>query len=113
MDEQHAVLQLSALAHRTRLAVFRLLAHESPTGLPAGDIARRLQVPPTTMSTHLSILARAELVQARRESRTIFYAVQPEGVNALMSYLWADCCGGQPSLCGDLRPALDRAPTRP
>ncbi len=102
MDEQNVVERLSAIAHRTRLAVFRLLVREGHSGLPAGEIARRLGVPPTTMSTHLAILARAEFVTARRDSRTVYYALNGEGVRALFAFLVSDCCAGRAELCAPL-----------
>lgn len=109
MDEEAAVERLSAIAHRTRLAVFRMLVSCGDDGLPAGEIARRLGVPQTTMSTHLAILARADLIQARRDGRTVFYALKPEGVQDLLTFLVADCCDGRPELCA---PA-EKAPSRP
>lgn len=44
-----------------------------PEGLPAGEVARLLEVPQNTMSSHLAILARAGLVESERRGRTIFY----------------------------------------
>jgi DNA-binding transcriptional ArsR family regulator len=102
MTEDSAIERLSAIAHRTRLAVFRLLVQEGDEGLPAGEIARRLEVPPTTMSTHLAVLTRANLIKPRRESRTVFYALKPEGVQELLTFLMADCCDGRPELCAPL-----------
>jgi hydroxyethylthiazole kinase len=44
MEERTALAALAALAHETRLAVFRLLVTVGPSGLPAGEIAERLGV---------------------------------------------------------------------
>ena len=41
MEEKNALAALAALSHETRLAVFRLLVTQGPTGLPAGEIADR------------------------------------------------------------------------
>ena len=38
METKQAVTALAALAHDTRLRVFRLLVQQGPTGLPAGEI---------------------------------------------------------------------------
>jgi ArsR family transcriptional regulator, arsenate/arsenite/antimonite-responsive transcriptional repressor len=102
MELSRAISALSALSQKSRLKVFRLLVKAGPDGLPAGEIARRLRVPPNTMSAHLAILARAGLVTSRRESRSIFYAVDLEGTRELLSFLVADCCGGSPEVCGPL-----------
>jgi DNA-binding transcriptional ArsR family regulator len=107
-----AVELLSALAQGHRLAVFRLLVTAGPEGLAAGDIAREVGVRPNTLSTHLTILSHAGLVQSRREGRSVIYAADYAGMRALMDFLAADCCGGKPELCaplGDLIPACGAA----
>ena len=90
----------AALAHPLRLDIFRLLIGRSPEGLPAGQIALRLQVPASTLSTHLQRLQDAGLLRSRREQQRILYAVDTEGTRSLIDYLVQDCCGGQPELCG-------------
>ncbi len=92
----------AALAQPTRLAAFRLIVRHAPAGLPAGDIAQRLDVPPNTLSTHLATLARAGLVSAERHSRQVLYRPRIDRVRELASYLVSDCCGGRPELCGPL-----------
>ena len=101
-EEADAVARLSALAHDVRLRAFRLLIEAGPSGMPAGEIATVLEVPPTAMSFHLAALERPGLVRARRQGRKIFYAVQFDEVRALLSFLTEDCCGGRPELCGSL-----------
>ncbi|HET7774107.1 MAG TPA: helix-turn-helix domain-containing protein, partial [Burkholderiaceae bacterium] len=58
------MLVLASLAHEARLAIFRQLVQAGPAGLPAGEIAVRLAMPPSTLSFHLAHLARAGLVAA-------------------------------------------------
>lgn len=95
---------LSALSQETRLETFRLLVRCGDDGLPAGDIARALEIPHNTMSSHLAILSNAGLVNSRREGRSIIYSIDFAGVRHLMSFLMEDCCQGRPEVCG---PALD------
>src|ERR1700761_6438305 len=102
MDADQAIIAFSALAQPTRLEVFRLLMEHEPDGLPAGDIARRMDVPHNTMSTHLAILSRAGLIKAERQSRSIVYRAQLEAVRGLAGFLVKDCCGGRPELCAPL-----------
>ncbi len=92
MDVKRARDALSALAQESRLAVFRLLVRRGPAGLPAGEISRRVGVPPTTLSFHLAQLSRAGLVSSRRESRSILYAASLPGMEALMAFLLENCC---------------------
>lgn len=102
MDATIAVDSLTALAQPTRLDAFRLLVRNEPDGLPAGEIARRLDVPHNTMSTHLAILSRAGLIGSAKHSRSIIYRVQLDAVRQLVLYLLRDCCGGKPELCAPL-----------
>jgi len=59
MDLARATEALGALAQESRLKVFRLLVRMGPSGMAAGDIARKLTVPHNTMSSHLAARARA------------------------------------------------------
>ena len=94
MEASQAIAGLAALAHDTRLAVFRLLVQRGPDGLPAGVIAQNLGLPPSSLTFHLQQLANAGLVSQRRVSRQIIYATDFSAMNALMAYLTENCCGG-------------------
>lgn len=100
MDIKQALDALSGLAQESRLKGFRLLVRAGRDGMAAGDIARALGVPKNTMSSHLAILSRAELVQVRKEGRSMIYAVNLKGTRSLLSFLVEDCCQGEPSVCG-------------
>lgn len=104
MDKSHAIDALSALAHETRMDVFRLLVTRGAEGLAAGDIGERLNIRQNTMSANLAILARAGLIRSERDGRTIRYFAQFDGMRALLAFLMEDCCGGRPELC---EPVLD------
>jgi ArsR family transcriptional regulator, arsenate/arsenite/antimonite-responsive transcriptional repressor len=97
-----AVDALGALAHDTRLSVFRMLVQAGPQGMIAGAIAEAQGVPPSTMSHHLATLERAGLVQSERESRLIHYRADFAGMRRLLAFLMQDCCEGRPEMCGDL-----------
>ncbi len=109
MESKAAVLALSALAHEGRLAAFRLLVQAGPEGLPAGEIARGLDMPANSLSTNLSILAQAGLVWSRREGRFVHYGVQLETMGALLVHLAQECCGGRPEVCAPVADLLARA----
>jgi DNA-binding transcriptional ArsR family regulator len=100
MKEKQALSCLSAIAHETRLAVFRLLVQQGPDGMPAGEIALRLSVPSPTLSFHLKELKRAGLIQATRQQRQIIYATDYAGMRDLIDFIMRDCCQGHPELCG-------------
>jgi len=102
METELAILALAALAQSTRLDVFRLLVKQEPDGLAAGEIAKALAVPQNTMSAHLSVLSRARLVTARRNSRSIVYRADLNRFQAVMTFLVNDCCDGRPEICAPL-----------
>lgn len=101
-----AVDALGALAHETRLAVFRMLVTAGHDGMIAGSIAEHCGVPPSTMSHHLATLERAGLVQSERESRLIHYRADYAAMRRLLTFLVQDCCQGAPEMCGDLMAGL-------
>jgi DNA-binding transcriptional ArsR family regulator len=98
MELKDAVKRLSALAQDSRLAVFRALIQAGPGGLAAGDIARRLQITPNTLSSQLNILSNAGLIVGRRDGRSIIYVADYDGMSALLVYLMEDCCEGRPEI---------------
>ena len=108
MKTNDAVTALAALAQDTRLAVFRLLVQQGPSGLAAGEIAGALGIAPATLSFHLKELAHAGLLSSRQEGRFVFYAANFDAMNALLAFLTENCCAAD---CGSAcRPATACAP---
>jgi ArsR family transcriptional regulator, arsenate/arsenite/antimonite-responsive transcriptional repressor len=93
MDQKRAISALGALAQETRLALFRLLVTCGPEGLPAGVIAEKLGVMPSSLSFHLQQLVHAGLLTQRRLSRQLIYSAEYGTMNELMAYLTENCCG--------------------
>ena len=93
MDQSRAIAALGALAQETRLALFRLLVAAGPEGLPAGVIAERLAVPPSSLTFHLRQLLYAGLLTQRRVGRQLIYSAEYGAMNALLGYLTENCCG--------------------
>lgn len=102
MDTESAIIALAALAQGTRLDAFPLLVRHEPEGLPAGEVAKALDVPQNTMSAHLAALTRAGLLRFERRSRLIIYRADLEQLKELTLFLVKDCCGGRPELCEPL-----------
>lgn len=102
MDSNQAAAGFAALSQETRLKLMRLLATKGATGMPAGELAVRLALPPSTLSFHLSALEQAGLVRSTRRGRQMIYAVRIIGLRELFSFLTETCCSGRPELCGDL-----------
>ena len=100
MEMKDAVSAFAALAQDHRLAVFRLLMEAGPNGLTAGEIAGRVGVPPSTLSSHLAQLERAGLLRSWRRQRFVHYAADVNGIRSVIAFLTDECCRGHPEICG-------------
>jgi len=108
METESALNILTGLAQGTRLKIFRLLVEVGPEGLPAGEIATRLEIPGTTLSFHLKNMSQAGLIASERQGTSILYSADFDAMNGLVSYLTANCCGGDLSACAPKRKATQR-----
>jgi DNA-binding transcriptional ArsR family regulator len=93
MNAKQAVTALGAIGNDHRLAVYRMLVQKGPQGLPAGDIAARLDVPPSSLTFHLQHMLQAGLVTQRRLGRQTIYAADFAAMNGFVSYLTENCGG--------------------
>ena len=94
VEIKSALKALAGLAQDTRLSIFRLLVEQGPEGLPAGEIAERLELPNATASFHLKELTHAVLVTPRQSGRFIYYRANYPTMNGLIAYLTENCCRG-------------------
>ncbi len=95
MESKAAVTALGALAHATRLEIFRLLVRAGADGLSVGRIAEALAIDANGRLTfHLKELVGAGLASSRQEGRFVFYSTNYGAMNELLRYLTEDCCGG-------------------
>lgn len=90
---------LGALSHGKRLDIVRLLVPCGDTGLTAGEIGAKLNMPASGLSFHLSALEQAGLLTSHRQSRNVIYKVEHQRIGRIFSYLLNDCCGGHPKIC--------------
>jgi DNA-binding transcriptional ArsR family regulator len=97
-----ASARLGALAHETRLTVFRAVMRAGPGGLAAGALADAAQVSASNLSSHLNVLLGAGLVTVRRDGRQRIYAPDLDAVRELLGFLINECCQGAPEVCGGL-----------
>jgi DNA-binding transcriptional ArsR family regulator len=110
LDNKQAVEKFAALAQETRLRIFRLLVEAGDAGVNASAIAESLELPAATLSFHVAQLVRAGLVQARQESRFIFYSANYASMDELLAYLAKNCCQG--GVCLPKTAAVDTSEKR-
>ena len=99
MEKSDAVEALAALAQDHRLETYRRLVQAGPQGMPAGEVAAAIGLPPNTLTFHFDRLRQAGLVTVRREGRSMIYAARYDTMNALLGYLSENCCQGRADQC--------------
>lgn len=102
MTNDEAVAALAALAHPTRLDAFRELVRHEPEGRSTGQLVEASGMTQSTFSTHLAVLAKADLVTAERHGRQQIQRASIDTIRALITYLAKDCCQGRAELCEPL-----------
>lgn len=99
METKNAVRALAALAHKSRLSIFRLLVEKGKAGLPVGKIGATLRIAPATLSFHLKELTHTNLVTPQQDGRFIIYRANFTAVTDLIAFLIDNCCDGRPAIC--------------
>src|SRR6056297_1855700 len=106
--EKVILSRLDVLSHPGRMSVFRLLMRRYPDAVPAGEVARALEIKPSTLSVYLSALSAAGLVSQRREGTSLLYTARTEAAGEIMDFLFKDCCRGRPDACVSLSGASEK-----
>ena len=92
MEKKNVINALTALAHETRLDIFRMLVRTGRGGLAAGAMAEALGVPASTLSFHFKELKFSGVVKCRREGRSLIYSANLESMASLVDFLTENCC---------------------
>ena len=102
LQAQKQVPILAALAQATRLQILDCVSGAGPDGVAAGEIARSLRCPASTLSFHLKELSRTGVLDARPDGRFIHYSLRRPALQALAGFIAA--------LAGAARPGRTRKP---
>lgn len=94
MDIVKAADALKELGHPTRLGIFKELVKFGYTGLPVGELQKRLDIPASTLSHHLSALLSVGLIRQERQGRTLYCQPQYEQLSQIVEFLLDECCMG-------------------
>src|SRR5690242_4135471 len=86
-DIESIATGLAVFAHRLRIEIWCNLIPYGTSGLTAGAIATRLQIAPSSLSFHLSHMAKAGALQLRHDGRHTIYSVNTEMLSALCVFL--------------------------
>jgi DNA-binding transcriptional ArsR family regulator len=99
MEPDVVVAALGALAHESRLAIFRSLVKRGPQGYTPTALLERIDIPAPTLSFHLKELQRAGLLTSRRDGRFLYYSANFETMQGLMAFLTDQCCSLSDEAC--------------
>ena len=92
MKLETAAHMLDKIGNPTRLRVVRLLVRAGDEGLPVGAIQRRLKIPGSTLTHHISHLKDAGLVRQERQQATLICKMEYARLHELVAYLTEACC---------------------
>jgi DNA-binding transcriptional ArsR family regulator len=82
----------AAIGTEPRLRIMQLLLSAHPDGMVVGDIGSELEIPNSTLSHHLDKLKNEDLVRVRRDGTFLWYSANTEALQAILSFLYAECC---------------------
>ncbi|MGS2720017.1 ArsR/SmtB family transcription factor [Paraglaciecola aestuariivivens] len=81
--EQAAEL-LKAMANKHRLLILCTLNNKE---MSVSELNAKINIPQSTLSQHLSVLRRDNLVKTRRDAQTIFYSLSSPEVKLIIATL--------------------------
>lgn len=82
----------AALGTDSRLRILRLLLSAHPDGMVVGEIQDELEISSSNLSHHLEKLRHEDLIQVTREGTFLRYRANTEGLQKLLTFLFAECC---------------------
>lgn len=94
MDVETAAMTFEKLGHPVRLQIVQLLVRAGPGGLPVGALRRVLDIPPSTLSHHVSHLVSGEVITQTRDSRRLICRTNFTRIDQLVELLTESCCAG-------------------
>ena len=96
----------AAIGAGPRLAVLKKLVRVGPQGLTVGELQKALDIPPSTLSHHLRVLANANLIIQTKQGRQIICAPNFTVIASLVEFLVSECCvemGETSVVCRDIK----------
>ena len=95
MSNDTAANLMSQLGNPTRLKIVRELVRAGRSGMPVGEIQRRLGVPHSTLSHHIRLLCSVDLVRQVREGTVLRCFVDYSKIDGIVRFLTRECCADE------------------
>ena len=92
MKLEKAANVLAKIGNPTRLKIVRLLVRAGHEGLPVGMIQKKLGVPGSTLTHHITHLKSAGVIRQERHQATLICKMEYDVLQNLVDYLTEECC---------------------
>ena len=92
MNLDQAAVSLDAMGNTTRLHIVRLLVRAGEDGLAVGNIQKKLDIPPSTLTHHLIQLRSAGLIRQERQGTTLMCKMQFRQLDSVWQFVMKQCC---------------------
>ena len=88
---------LAKIGNPTRLKIVRLLVRAGDDGLPVGMIQKKLGMPGSTLTHHITHLKSAGVIRQQRHQATLICTMEFDLLRELVDYLTEECCADSSS----------------
>ena len=92
MKLETAANVLAKIGNPTRLRIVRLLVRAGDDGLPVGTIQKKLGIPGSTLTHHITHLKSAGVIRQERQQATLICKMEYDLLRDLVDYLTEECC---------------------
>lgn len=92
MKLEKAANVLAKIGNPTRLRIVRLLVRAGDGGLPVGAIQKKLDIPGSTLTHHITHLKSAGVIRQERRQATLVCKMEFDVLRNLVDYLTEECC---------------------
>ena len=92
MKLETAATILAKIGNPTRLKVVRLLVRAGHEGLAVGEIQKKLKIPGSTLTHHVTHLESAGILTKDRQQTTLICRIEFDVLQGLVDYLTDECC---------------------
>lgn len=83
---------LAKIGNPTRLKIVRLLVRAGDDGLAVGQIQKKLKLPGSTLTHHISHLKSAGVITQHRHQAMLICKMEYDVLRDLVDYLTEECC---------------------
>ena len=83
---------LAKIGNPTRLKIVRLLVRAGDDGLAVGMIQKKLNIPGSTLTHHITHLKSAGVIRQERHQATLTCKMEFDLLRKLVDYLTEECC---------------------